>query len=501
MPETMGGGGAFLDYDNDDDLDILLVNGDWWPGHALSGPRPTLALYRQIDGSRFEDVTAAVGLNVSLQGMGVAVGDYDNDGFDDLCVTGVGWNRLFHNNGGSRFVDVTESSGLSGQGWSTSAAWFDYDADSRLDLFVCHYVKWSPETDKHCGGPIKSYCTPVYYEGESSRLYHNEGNGRFSDVTRQSGLHNENSKALGVIAVDLNRDMRTDLIVANDQEPNFAYINNGDGSFEDISLESGLALSEEGVARAGMGIDVADLNNDGLLAVLIGNFVNEGASLYMQRKDGNFIDRARDSGIFHATLPMVTFGALFSDFNNDGLSDALLTNGHVDDLVHTRTDALKYAQPTLLFGNRSGGTLEEVSRSAGPGLAPDIVGRGAAAGDFNNDGRLDLLLVPNIGKPYLLQNESPKENHWVALNLVGVKSNRNGIGALVRLTAGGTTRTAQVKGGGSYCSHSDRRVHFGLGSESKIDSVEVTWPSGRTDSLKNVDANRQYVITEGESAK
>jgi len=499
MPETMGGGGAFLDFDNDNDLDILLVNGDWWSGHPLTDPRPKLALYRNLDGNRFEDVTTASGLNVSLQGMGVAVGDYDNDGFDDVCVTAVGGNRLFHNERGNRFVDVTKSSGVEGAGWSTSAAWFDYNGDSRLDLFVCHYVKWTPETDRHCGGRVKGYCTPVYYEGESCRLYRNDGNGKFTDVTRQAGLYNDNSKALGVCAVDLNDDMRTDLIVANDQEPNFVYLNSGRGTFRDTSLESGLALSEEGVARAGMGIDVGDINNDGSLAVLIGNFANEGASLYSQRQDGSFIDRSRLSGIFAPTLPCVTFGALLSDFNNDGRSDALLTNGHVDDLVETRSDALKYAQPTLLFGNWGGGTFQEVSRSAGPGLAPNIVGRGAASGDFNNDGRLDVLLVPNIGSPYLLRNDSSAKDHWVNLKLIGVKSNGNGIGANVRLRAGGITHTAQVKGGGSYCSHSDRRIHFGLGSASKVDSVEVKWPSGRTDSFSGLSMNREYLVTEGQT--
>ncbi len=499
MPETMGGGGAFLDYDNDGHLDILLVNGDWWTGHPLTGARPTIALYRNLDGSRFEDVTTAAGLSVSLQGMGVTVGDYDNDGFDDLCITAVGGNRLFHNERGNRFVDVTKSSGVEGAGWSTSAAWLNYNGDSRLDLFVCHYVKWTPETDRHCGGRVKGYCTPVYYEGESCRLYRNDGDGRFTDVTRAAGLYNDNSKALGVVAADLNGDMRTDIIVANDQEPNFVYINSGQETFKDFSLESGLALSEEGVARAGMGIDAADINNDGSLAVLIGNFVNEGASLHTQREGGRFTDRSRQSGIFAATLPYVTFGALLTDFNNDGLSDALLTNGHVDDLVETRSDALKYKQPTLLFGNRGGGVFQEVSRSVGTGLAPKIVGRGAAEGDFNNDGRTDLLLVPNIGSPYLLRNDGPADNHWVALKLVGVTSNRNGGGARVRLMAGGVGYSAQVKGGGSYCSHSDRRIHFGLGSASKIDSIEVKWPSGGLDSFNTLSVNREYLITEGQS--
>ncbi len=500
MPETMGGGGAFLDYNNDGLLDILLVNGDWWPGHPLAGARPTLALCRNDGNGRVIDVTDAVGLGISMQGMGVAVGDYDNDGFDDIYVTAVGCNRLFHNERGLRFKDVTKSSGVGGEGWSTSAAWLDYNGDSRLDLYVCHYVRWSPETDRYCGGAVKAYCTPVYYEGEPSRLYRNDGQGRFTDVTRQSGLFNNNSKALGVCGIDLNGDMKTDLIVANDQEPNFVYLNAGDRTFKDVSLESGLALSEEGVARAGMGIDAADINNNGSLAVLIGNFSFQGASLHVQRAGPVFADRSRQSGIFTPTLHCVSFGALFADLNNDGWPDALITNGHVDDLVESRTHAVRYAQPTLLFGNRGDGTFEELSRLAGPGLAPLIVGRGAAAGDFDNDGRLDILLVPNIGRPYLLHNESPRTNHWIRFMLNGVKSNRNAIGTQVRLTAGGKTQTQQVKGGGSYCSYSDRRVHFGLGTAANIDSVEVKWPSGRTDLFKKLVADREYLLTEGHNS-
>ena len=404
FPEAEGGGGAFLDYDNDGYLNILLINGDWWPGHPLKGPRPTLALYHNNGNGTFTDVTAQMGLNVSMQGLGVAVGDYDNDGYDDVLITGVGGNRLFHNEGGKRFVDVTAASGVGGSGWSTSAAWVDYDNDGKLDLFVCHYCKWSQATDLYCGGQIKIYCTPEAYPGESCRLYHNLGNGRFQDVTKQAGIRMDRGKALGICTVDFDHDGKIDLIVANDGEPNVAYRNIG-GKFKDVSVETNLALGEDGKPRNGMGIDAADYKNNGTLGVLVGNFSYQGAGLQHEVGSGLFNDVAHDAGIQQPSLPYVTFGVLFGDLDNDGWKDAVICNGHTDDMAERSLPEQHVLQPTQIFANRHNGTFQEVTQQAGPGLQLQLVGRGMACGDFDNDGLLDLLLIQNAGAPHLLHNE------------------------------------------------------------------------------------------------
>ena len=497
FPEAEGGGGAFFDYDNDGYLDILLVNGDWWPGHALPGTPPTLALYHNNHDGTFTDVTAQTGLQISMQGMGVAVGDYDNDGYDDLLITGVGGNRLFHNEKGRHFTDVTAQSGVGGTGWSTGAAWLDYDRDGRLDLFVCHYCKWTLQSDVYCGGEVKIYCTPEAYAGESCRLYHNEGGGRFTDVTRQAGLLSDKGKALGVCVTDFNHDGKPDLIVANDSEPTNAYRNEGGGKFKDIGVESGLALGENGRPRNGMGIDAADYKNDGSLGVLIGNFSYQGVGLHHEIENGLFADVAQQSGLQQPTLPYVTFGVLFGDFDNDGWKDVVITNGHTDDMTERSLPTQHVLQPTQLFANRHDGTFGDVTAQAGPGLAQQLVGRGMAQGDFDNDGRMDLLLIPNTGSPHLLHNASPAVGHWLTLAFVGTKSNRDGYGARVRLTAGGVTQTDTVHSGSSYLSHSDRRLHFGLGSAAKADTLEVVWPSGQKDTYGPLDANRQWTLTEG----
>ncbi len=318
FPEAEGGGGAFIDYDNDGYLDILLINGDWWPGHPLAGPRPTLALYHNNHNGTFTDVTAKVGLNISMQGMGVAVGDYDNDGYDDIMITGVGGNRLFHNDNGAHFTDVTKSAGVGGEGWSTSAAWVDYDGDGKLDLFVCHYCKWSIGSDIRCGGQEKTYCPPEAYPGESCHLYHNDGNGHFSDVTRQAGIWNKRGKSFGICILDFDHDGKPGFIVANDGVPNFAYRNLGGGKFKEIGVESGLALGETGLPRNGMGIDAADYKNDGTQGVLIGNFSQQGVGLHHEIGRGLFADSAAQARIQQPSLPYVTFwGDVFGDFDND----------------------------------------------------------------------------------------------------------------------------------------------------------------------------------------
>lgn len=497
FPEAAGGGGAFFDYDNDSYPDILLVNGDWWPGHPLPGPRPTLALYHNNHDGAFTDVTAQMGLNISLQGMGAAVGDYDNDGWDDLLITGVGGNHLFHNDKGRHFTDVTARSGVAGAGWSTSAAWVDYDNDGKLDLFVCHYCKWTQQTDIYCGGEIKIYCTPEAYPGESSRLYHNDGNGHFTDVTKQAGVFNERGKSLGVSIVDFNHDGKSGLIVANDSEPTLAYQNDGGGKFKDISVESGLALGENGRPRNGMGIDAADYQNNGKIGVLIGNFSYQGVGLHHEIDRGLFADVARQAGVQQPSLPYVTFGALFGDFDNDGWKDVIITNGHTDDMTERSLPTQHVLQPTQLFASRHDGTFADVTAQAGPGLAQMLVGRGMALGDFDNDGKLDLLLIPNAGPPHLLHNESPSQQHWVTLAFIGTRSNRDGYGAQVSLTAGGITQTEMARSGSSYLSHSDRRLHFGLGSAAKIDKLEIAWPSGKKETFGPLQADKQWTLTEG----
>lgn len=497
FPEAAGGGGAFLDYDNDGYQDILLVNGDWWPGHPLAGTRPTLALYHNNHDGTFTDTTSIMGLNVSLQGMGVAIGDYDNDGFDDILITGVGGNHLYHNDKGKRFTDVTSLSGVAGSGWSTSAAWVDFDGDGLLDLFVCHYCKWSLAGDIRCGGQDKIYCTPEAYPGETCRLYHNEGNGRFKDVTREAGIWNERGKALGISTVDFDHDGRIDFIVSNDGEPNLAYKNLGHGKFKEVGVEDGLALGETGKPRNGMGIDTADYLNDGTLGVLIGNFSYQGAGLHHETGPNLFVDVAQQANIQQPSFPYVTFGVMWADLDNDGWKDAVITNGHTDDMTERSLPEQHVLQPTQLFSNLHNGTFQDVTSSAGPGLAQLLVGRGMAMGDFDNDGKLDILLIPNAGMPHLLHNESASGNHWIKFVPVGVKSNRDGYGAVIRVSTGSVTQTTTVHSGSSYCSASDRRPNFGLGRAQQVDTVNVTWPSGQRDVWHNLSADRIYQLTEG----
>ena len=497
MPETIGGGGAFIDYDNDGYPDILLVNGDWWPGHALPGPRPTLALYHNNRNGTFTDVTKDAGLGVSLQGMGAAVGDFDNDGWEDLYITGVGGSRLFRNEGGKRFVDVTQQAGVGDSGWSTSAAWMDYDNDGLLDLFVCHYLKWTPATDVYCGTTEKIYCRPQEYPGESCRLFHNEGKGRFRDVTRQAGLYNPNSKGLGVCIIDLDRDGRQDLIIANDMEPNSVYRNNGNGTFTEIGIASGIALSENGRPRAGMGVDAVDYRNDGNEGLAVGNFFSEGLAFYDITAQAPYADKAKQAGLFQASYPYVTFGLFFADFDNDGLADLFVTNGNIYDNVAKMDPSQTYPQPCLLFRNLGNGRFQDASRQAGAGVTESIIGRGACRGDFDNDGKMDVLLIPCTGPPRLLRNETPTNHHWLSVKLVGASSNRDGYGAVVRVESGGVKQTAVARSGSSYLSANDNRLFFGLGDRAKVDRLSVRWPSGREESWAAPSIDRIVTLTEG----
>lgn len=499
LPETLGSGCAFLDYDRDGWQDILLINGTDWPGHKKG--RSTLRLYHNNGNGTFTDVTTRAGLDIEMYGMGVAVGDYNNDGFPDILITCVGQNRLFRNTGKGTFVDVTAPSGLGKrEGFSTSALWFDYDRDGLLDLFVCNYVKWSPEHDVFCSldGKHKSYCTPEAYRGATCWLFHNRGDGRFEDVTAASGMFDSSSKSLGVALLDDNNDGWPDLLVANDTQPNKLYRNQHNGTFKDAAVEAGLAFSSEGKARAGMGVDVGDFDNSGTPGVVITNFDNEMIGLYRASGKG-FEDIAPQSGVGIASRNSLGFGCAFLDVNLDGGLDFAVANGHIDETVRNIRGNVGYAQPPQLFLNRGNGTFREVAAEVGGGFDHPKVGRGLAYGDFDRDGDLDLLITTNNGPAYLYRNDQFSGNHSIRFRLVGTKSNRDGIGARVRVFAGGGTQSRLVKGGSSYLSQSELPVTFGLEKRDRIERVVIDWPSGRTEEYKNLAAGRCYECLEGKA--
>jgi enediyne biosynthesis protein E4 len=496
LPETLGSGCAFLDYDRDGWQDILLTNGCDWPGHKKT--RSALHLYHNNRNGTFTDVTARVGLDVELYGMGVAVGDYNNDGFPDILVTCVGQNRLFRNTGKGTFVDVTAASGLGKrEGFSTSALWFDYDRDGLLDLFVCNYVKWSPEHDVFCSldGKHKSYCTPEAYRGETCWLFHNRGDGTFEDVTAASGIFDSSSKSLGVALIDDDRDGWPDLLVANDTQPNKLYRNQRNGKFKDAAVEAGLAFSNEGKARAGMGVDVADFENTGAAGIAITNFDNEMIGLYRATSKG-FEDIAAQTGVGLASKNSLGFGCAFLDVNLDGWLDFAVANGHIDETVRNIRGNVGYAQPPQLFlnGNK---TFREVAADVGGGFDQPKVGRGLAYADFDRDGDLDLLLTTNNGPAYLYRNDQLAGNRSIRFRLVGTKSNRDAIGAVVRIYAEGTSQSRMVKGGSSYLSQSELPVTFGLEKRDFIERVVIDWPSGKNEEYKDLAAGRCYECTEG----
>jgi hypothetical protein len=497
LPETLGSGCAFLDYDGDGWQDILLVNGSDWPGHKKR--RTTLQLYHNNGNGTFTDVTSRAGLDVEMYGMGVAVGDYNRDGFPDILITCVGQNRLFRNTGRGTFVDVTNSSGLGKrEGFSTSALWFDYDRDGLLDLFVCNYVKWSPEHDVFCSldGRHKSYCTPEAYRGATCWLFHNRGNGTFEDVTAASGIFDSSSKSLGVALFDDNHDGWPDLLVANDTQPNKLYRNQHNGTFKDAAVEAGLAFSSEGKARAGMGVDVADFDNSGTPGVAITNFDNEMIGLY--RLSGkSFEDIAPQSGVGIASRNSLGFGCAFLDVNLDGWLDFAVANGHIDETVRNIRGNVGYAQPPQLFLNRGKGMFREVAAEVGADFDRPRVGRGLAYADFDRDGDLDLLITTNNGPAYLYRNDQLSGNRSIRFRLVGTKSNRDGIGAIVRVFVGGSIQSRLVKGGSSYLSQSELPLTFGLEKRDRIDRVVIDWPSGRTEEYKTLAAGRCYECVEG----
>ncbi len=497
LPETMGPGCAFIDYDNDGYPDIVLVNGQDWPGHAHAGAT-TLKLYHNNHDGTFTDVTRKAGLAVPMFGLGVAVGDYDNDGFDDLFITALGQNRLFHNNGNGTFTDVTKSAGMWGPNeFSTGAAWVDYDRDGKLDLVVANYVQWTEQTDLYCtlDGAHKSYCTPESYKGTSVRLWHNLGGGKFEDATQRAGLGDPTSKSLGITVLDYNSDGWPDILIANDTQPNKLYLNKKDGTFEERGVAAGIAFSEDGIARAGMGVDAADYDRSGHPSIIISNFANQMVSLYHNEGNGLFVDEAPQSEVGRATLVTLGFGCFFFDYDNDGWPDVFVADGHIEDQIERVQKRVSYAEPPHLFRNLGGGKFTEVTAQMGNVFAAPKVARAAAYADIDNDGFPDILLTTNAGPAYLFHNEGGS-NHSLRIKLVGTKSNRDGIGSVVRVLSGNDKQWKMLRSGSSYLAQSELVLTFGLGGQTKADTVEIQWPSGQVNKLTNVNAGQTITVQE-----
>jgi enediyne biosynthesis protein E4 len=499
LPETLGPGVAFIDYDNDGWQDIFLVNGMDWPEHK--GHTSTPALYHNNHDGTFTDVTKKAGLAVEMYGMGVAVGDFDNDGYDDLFVTGFGQSHLFHNNGNGTFTDVTRKAGLWGPNeLSTGAAWVDYDRDGQLDLVVANYVQWTPETDLYCtmDGKSKSYCTPESYKGTSVRLWHNRGDGTFEDATQKAGLYDASSKSLGIAILDVNQDGWPDLAISNDTQPNKLYVNNGNGTFTEKGVPAGVAFSEDGVARAGMGVDAADYDHSGYPSLMFTNFSNQMMSLYHNEKNGLFVDVAPQSEIGRSSLLTLGFGCFFFDYDLDGWQDIFVANGHLDPDIERVQRRVRYAEPPHLFHNLAGTGFHDVTADVGKAFDSPRVARGAAYGDINNDGAPDIIVMTNGGPPVLFRNEGTA-NHALRIKLTGTKSNRDGIGAVVFVQAGSIVQKLMLRSGSSYLSSSELVLTFGLGQKTSADTVEIHWPSGATDKLSAVQGDRTITVREGSS--
>jgi hypothetical protein len=499
----MGSGVALFDYDNDGRLDIFVVNGaplsNPTPKGTIpqkSGPKDWNRLFHQKKDGTFEDVTEKAGLQGVGYGMGVAVGDYDNDGFEDLYVTAYGGNKLYHNNGDGTFTDVTERAGVAGSGWSTSAAWVDLDGDGLLDLVVLRYLQWDFE-DIYCGERregYRSYCHPDSFRPIAPLVYHNDGNGHFTEIAQKAGLALP-GKGLGIALADYDRDGRIDLFIANDSMPEFLYHNKGNGTFEEVALQSGVAVDSEGHSYAGMGVDFADYNNDGLPDLVVTDLASQIYALYLNNGDGTFNYESYPSGIGLMTMKHSGWGVRFLDFDNDGWKDLLITQGHDLDTIQLTFPDLRYKEPMLLAKNTGKGFVD-VSAQAGDVFQKAWVGRGLAIGDIDNDGRLDAVIATNDGGLHVLHNATQNQNHWLTLELVGHRSNRDAIGAEVKLVTAKGAQWATVTTAGSYLSSSDKRVHFGLGSDAAARSIEIRWPSGILQTLKDIRADQILQIQE-----
>lgn len=499
LPETMGSGTAFFDADGDGWPDLLLLNSKDW---APRGRKSLSALYRNNHKGGFTNVTAGSGLDVEMYALGVAVADYDNDGREDIYVTAIEGDRLFHNEGNFKFKDVTASAGIKNAGFGTSAAWVDYNKDGKADLFVANYVQWTPKNDLYCSldGATKSYCTPESYKGMSSKLFQNLGGGKFSDVTAAAKVGDSSSKALGVVSFDYNGDGWPDLFVANDTQPNKLYRNNRNGTFTEEAVAAGVAFGEDGVARGAMGVDAGDYDRSGRPHLLVGNFSNQMLGLYHNEGKNLFVDEAPRSTIGRASLLRLAFGVFFFDYDNDGWLDVFAANGHIDEEINRVQPKVTFAQPPLLFRNLGStgkrGAFEDASKKAGAALQKALVARGAAYADVDRDGDLDIVMNNNHGAAVLYRNEGGSKASWVQFRLEGVSSNRSGLGAVVRVETAGGKQWRAVASGGSYCSQSDLALHFGLGGEETVKTVEVEWPSGKKQRFANVAARKFYAVRE-----
>jgi hypothetical protein len=497
LPETMGSGCAFFDADGDGWPDILLINGKNWVARGQA-KRSHAALYRNNHNGTFTDITAGSGLDIEIYGLGVAIADYDNDGRDDIYITALDGDHLFHNEGNGKFRDVTKTSGINNAAFGASAAWFDYDRDGKADLVVANYVQWTQKGDLWCSldGATKSYCTPESYKGNSLKLYHNLGGGRFEDVTQKSGLGESTSKSLGITVFDFDADGWSDLFIANDTQPNKLYHNNRNGTFTEQGVSAGVAFSEDGIARGAMGTDASDYDRSGRMHLLVGNFSNQMLGLYHNEGSNLFVDEAPRSAVGRSSLLSLSFGVFFFDYDLDGYPDIFAGNGHIEEEIGRVQPKIQYKEPPLLFRNVGKGKFQDVSKAVGADFQRPIVARGAAYADFDRDGDLDILISTNNGPAYLFRNDGGNGNHWITLKLVGTKSNRSALGAVAYVESASGKQMQTVHSGSSYCSQSDLALTFGLGKDDIVKTITVQWPSGQKDVMNNVKPNQYLVVRE-----